>query len=82
MKGFIKERHYIHGDQSEQDPALFYCSACDAFLNEGHFFDDREKCCDHWGRFDEAIRVLGKSEDRHFKFGRRIDGRNIFQDGV
>jgi hypothetical protein len=32
-----KQRHYIHGDRHESDPALYYCSACARFFDEDHF---------------------------------------------
>jgi uncharacterized protein YozE (UPF0346 family) len=32
-----KERHYLHGDQYEDDPARYYCARCDEFVEAGHF---------------------------------------------
>lgn len=43
-------RHYLHGDQNENDPEQWFCSRCDAFVGEAHFFDgyhDRAKLTDH-----------------------------------
>ena len=72
------ERHYIHGDQLEGDPSLFYCSACDVFFPEDHFFSQEEKCCNHWDRYDGEMNMLGKSEKKHRDFGRSINSRNVF----
>ncbi|MBO2577027.1 hypothetical protein [Shewanella algae] len=75
----INQRHYIHGDQSEQDCSLFYCATCDAFLNEHHFFNKEKSCCDHWNKYDEAMKLLGKSPQNHSNFGRPIDAANVFR---
>jgi uncharacterized protein YozE (UPF0346 family) len=32
-----KTRHYLHGDQYEDDPARYYCARCDEFVEAGHF---------------------------------------------
>lgn len=32
-----KTRYYIHGDQYQENPILFFCNYCDAFLEAGHF---------------------------------------------
>lgn len=32
-----KPRHYLHGDQKEDDPELWFCRRCDAFVSELHF---------------------------------------------
>lgn len=75
----IKEMHYIHGDQLEGDPSLFYCSACDVFFPEDHFFGQGEKCCNHWNKYDRAIKMLGNSEKKHKEFGRSINSINVFK---
>jgi len=74
----MNTRHYIHGDQLENDHSLFYCLACDAFLQREHFLEKENKCCDHWQKFDEAMRKLGTTEENHRKFGRPIGSPNIF----
>ena len=74
----IKPRHYIHGDQLESDPSRFYCSTCDVFFPEDHFFGQEGKCCNHWDKYDSAIKKLGKSEKKHREFGRSINSRNVF----
>ena len=74
-----KARHYIHGDQWEGDPSRFYCSVCDVFFPEEHFFRKEEEfCCNHWNRYDNAIKMLGKSPENHLEFGRPINAVNIF----
>jgi hypothetical protein len=73
-----RERHYIHGDQLEGDPSLFYCSACDSFWHEDHFFNQEDKCCNHWDKYDSAMKMLGNSPKRHHGFGRTINSVNVF----
>ncbi len=36
------DRYYLHGDQGEDDPALFFCARCDAFTNADHFDDPQQ----------------------------------------
>ena len=33
-------RHYVHGDQKEDSEGIYYCTRCDSFEEEAHFFDD------------------------------------------
>jgi hypothetical protein len=74
----LKERHYIHGDQLEGNPSLFYCSACDVFFFEEHFLNQADKCCNHWNRYDNAIKMLGKSSQKPRNFTRPMNSINIF----
>lgn len=37
------QRYYLHGDQSEDDPRLYFCALCDVFAQEGHFKQHGEK---------------------------------------
>lgn len=30
-------RHYVHGDQSEDDPGMYFCQRCDQFVESRHF---------------------------------------------
>lgn len=34
-----QSRYYLHGDQDEGNPALFYCARCDVFTDAEHFDD-------------------------------------------
>ena len=71
-------RHYIHGDQCEGNPNLYYCSCCDVFFSEEHFFGREDKCCNHWERYDRAMKMLGNSPKKHREFGRSINSVNVF----
>ena len=73
-----QQRHYIHGDQDETNGTLFYCRRCDAFMDENHFFGEEEKCCNHWEKYDNDIKMLGKSPKKHRDFGRDINAINVF----
>jgi hypothetical protein len=33
-------RYYLHGDQKEGDPNLFFCRRCDLFKPEKHFHEE------------------------------------------
>lgn len=73
-----KARHYIHGDQLVGDTSLFYCATCDVFWPEDHFFSKDDKCCNHWDKYDAAIKMLGNSQKNHRDFGRDINSVNVF----
>lgn len=32
-----RSRYYLHGDQDESNPALYYCARCDVFFEAEHF---------------------------------------------
>lgn len=36
------DRYYLHGDQGEDDQALFFCARCDAFTRADHFDDPQQ----------------------------------------
>lgn len=78
MNVLDKDRHYIHGDQSIIAPSKFYCSSCDSFWLEDHFLNSKDTCCNHWGKYDSAIKMLGDSPDKHHKFGRPMNAINVF----
>lgn len=44
------ERHYVHGDQSEDQPGRFFCKQCDKFVDSAHFQAEHP----------------GKAEERYF----------------
>lgn len=37
-----QDRYYLHGDQDEDSPALFYCARCDVFTEAEHFDDPQQ----------------------------------------
>ena len=73
-----EKRHYIHGDQQEDNTSLFYCSTCDVFFNEDHFINREDKCCDHWAKYDNAIKWIGASPKQNRDFGRPMNAPNVF----
>lgn len=50
-------RYYLHGDQDEQDPSVYYCARCDRFGTPDHFSDTGL----HRGQSDE-MRYLDSIE--------------------
>jgi hypothetical protein len=47
-------------------------------MPEDHFFNKDDKCCNHWDRYDGAIKMLGNSPKKHHEFGRAINSVNVF----
>ena len=37
-----QDRYYLHGDQDEDNPVLFYCARCDVFTEAEHFDDPQQ----------------------------------------
>ncbi len=37
------QRNYLHGDQKEDDPELWFCRRCDAFVRNVHFSEGEHK---------------------------------------
>jgi len=35
--GMKKKRYYLHGDQKDACPGIFYCASCDLFVPSCHF---------------------------------------------
>lgn len=60
-------RFLAHGDQSDGDPATYYCSMCDVFDNAQHF--DTEHRQDHAERLHEQLK-------RYANLPREVADRN------
>lgn len=56
-KASARTRYYLHGDQDEQDPSVYYCVRCDLFGTPDHFSDTGL----HRGQSDE-MRYLDSIE--------------------
>jgi len=48
-------RYYVHGDQSEEDADLYYCSACDVFFDKIHFEWHTEE---NLSRYDASLKTF------------------------
>lgn len=57
----VHDRHYVHGDEMEQEQAKFYCQECDAIVDSHHFEAEH----------------FGKSKDRYFDSLRRWEKRCV-----
>lgn len=53
-----RRRYYLHGDQHETDPALYYCVQCDLFVDGAHFIQHGEET------FDRALHSIERWEGR------------------
>lgn len=53
-------RYYVHGDQKELEPSLWYCARCDAFVAQAHFYEghhDNSRVTDY-DRYSNSIKRL------------------------
>jgi len=65
-----RRRHYLHGDQDEDDPARYYCAQCDVFFDAAHFSSHGP----HTGeRFLERLERWAKRDARSQATWRRPD---------
>ncbi|HXH64435.1 MAG TPA: hypothetical protein VNH42_02870 [Mariprofundaceae bacterium] len=61
-----KQRFYIHGDRHESDPDLYYCVACDMFLDQAHFAQYHvEANADLYHAAVNSIKELPGSSEHH-----------------
>jgi uncharacterized protein YozE (UPF0346 family) len=73
----LGSRKYLHGDRHEAQTSLYYCSRCDAFEAEGHFFDLDAHVLDHFERFAHALKVWKESSGS--RLHRPKDAINVIQ---
>jgi hypothetical protein len=53
-----KSRYYIHGDCYEHNNYEYYCSVCDLFRNEAHFYEPHR--VPNFARYTEALKFTKK----------------------
>lgn len=72
-------RHYLHGDQHEEQLKSFYCRACDLFVAADHFASDAHR--DHGKRYFEALNTWNRGVARwKMPLRRAINAPNILAD--
>lgn len=73
------DRHYLHGDQGEDDPALFFCARCDAFTDADHFNDPQQHSGEtHGERYLASLdRWNRRSPDSKATWRRSADAVNL-----
>lgn len=80
-QALLKTRYYAHGDQSEEDSSLFYCSMCDFFGQASHF--DTAQRQDHAEHLQEKLQTYAKwPADSAARSYRPIDAVNLFSNAL
>lgn len=59
MSPRTKIRYYVHGDQYEENPGLYFCTACILFFPAAHFY---RQCCgvEHSVWYERSLMSLDK----------------------
>lgn len=74
-------RRYLHGDQDERNPAVYYCAECDLFGEPDHF--DRPHRVPHGERALSAIERFQRSPSDYTSIGHRPENPpNILQPDI
>lgn len=74
-------RRYLHGDQDERNPAVYYCAECDFFGEPDHF--DRPHRVPHGERALNAIERFQRSPSDYTSIGHRPENpTNILQPDI
>ena len=74
-------RRYLHGDQDERNPAVYYCAECDVFGEPDHF--DRPHRVPHGERALSAIERFKRSPSDYTSIGHRPENPpNILQPAI
>jgi uncharacterized protein YozE (UPF0346 family) len=65
-----RTRYYIHGDQREDEPSLYYCARCDVFFDAQHFSEHSDingerylSSVGSWNRRDTSRRDTRRRPD-------------------
>lgn len=75
------ERHYLHGDQKEGDPEMWFCRRCDHFVPEAHFSEGhhkRQRLSEYEKYLDEKKRFPIKMKNQPGKWRRPANAPNHF----
>ena len=81
FQSLIKTRYYAHGDQSEDDPSLYFCSMCDFFGEASHF--DIAHRQGHAERLQERLKTYAKwPADSAARSYRPADAANLFSQAL
>lgn len=76
-----RPRRYLHGDQDERNPAVYYCAECDFFGEPDHF--DRPHRVPHGERALKAIERFQRSPSDYTSIGHRPENPpNILQPDI
>lgn len=74
-------RRYLHGDQDERNPAVYYCAECDIFALPDHFLERHR--VPHGARALSAIERFQRSPSDYTTIGHRPENPpNILQPDI
>jgi hypothetical protein len=71
-------RYYLHGDEKEEEPGIYYCRACDAFVPINHFYEDCSEEND-FKRYQRTLRIWKEIKKSGTYYTRPKDAKNIFK---
>jgi hypothetical protein len=71
-------RYYLHGDEKENEPGIYYCRACDYFEPKKHFY---EECTEknHFERFQRTLKIWKQIKKSGTQYTRPTNANNIFE---
>ena len=73
----MSHRYYLHGDQKEGAPTLFFCRKCDRFQPEEHFHDAHPNLNDY-ELFLQTRKELDARADSKGRVPRPNGATNLF----
>ena len=75
-----KLRYYIHGDEKEGNPELYFCAGCDLFVEQGHFYAEDRLCKtkNDFERYSWSLKRLKLSLKGGRKFHRPNNPPNLW----
>ena len=78
MQTATQTRHYLHGDQLDDDN--YYCASCDLFGPLDHFYNGECDCKDDYQKYLTTLSTWKKSKKagRRTNFYRPHDAYNWF----
>lgn len=75
-------RYYVHGDELEDRPYMFYCASCDQFVPPS-YFDDKRHTSSRAARYDRSLSSWrGIVRNYPGKYRRPADASNLVVDEV
>jgi hypothetical protein len=82
MKTKAKTRYYLHGDEIEGNPGIYYCAACDLDVSLDHFYQEYpERLCrveNDYKRYLRSLKTWRCIKKTDSTFFRPTNARNRF----
>ncbi len=78
----MKTRHYVYGDQDEDNPHNYFCTNCDLFAPAQHF-EDEKHISNRVRRYTQSLqRWNNRAQEQRIHFYRPVEVKNIVADKV